>query len=518
MSSGGVHHKRRHWRLIAGATIAVGTAAVYLLSVSANLIQVFPTSSHEFAKAAYDAFSAYSGKWRAEIEHDRLTQVAIALTIMFALVFSFRKHIEERWQIRASRSEVRVVSWHGFRRPSLAKTAPTVRRLFGRKVHVVEYIKEIENVDTLRLNGYPIYVAVLDHEAVPDVHRESRLKILDHALHSKVELHEDRISTDDYNVPIMNGVGRFLAHCRLLRDKHGNLLGIPVRWGCNEILVRKGSHIQPESWADLSIDRLLEQLRAHERIGVLDWYFPALLAFLAADLAAANYSDLQFPLRTNELCAWMGQVGGKSCTKEDVTKFLVDRGTNIAKKIATAIGSNRIDLTADFQSLAHKLTLADYTSVPIVVGAGSMVDYGAAYHPVSPKEGVFSWIECLCLLAGRETDSEADAEHRAASFAAYAELLLSRRGQQILSGFGRDGSGPYSSIPISKDALQSEKVRKGLTERFGDLVRHNADDLHHLPITLWPRRIVDDWRMNYEIKRRWEQSWVEFVRGAAAAR
>jgi spermidine/putrescine-binding protein len=375
-----------------------------------------------------------------------MTWVKWVLAVLLFLVAFASLGVYLVEQRRHRRKSLQVIAWAGFAEPEIVKPYEKISRLA-----LLEYVRGIDRVVNLKLEDSFFDVLVTDIEFLDRHNIGKKLKELSGAPFPSLR---DRV---------VRGLrDATLKHC-------GAWLGIPVRWGLNDIIINEtkvkqlfGPQFQVTSYQDLRLDRIIPLSRPECEIGIWNWYLPSLLVMLLGD--------------------------GVPLHREELANADLDR----VKRCIDLILNNP-DRFLLFDDPAEATSHLRDGHVWTVLGGGSWMlpfepEQRRDLKAILPQEGALMWIECAGIINHAEKS-----ERKAASL---IEYLLEKQTQRELSR-----RRAYRTFPATREALE-------------DLGEHIWNDFHldrvftahsyHLASDIVVRPRPDKWR-------RWEEEWEKIA-------
>lgn len=266
---------------------------------------------------------------------------------------------------------LRVVAWEGYGEEGVLRTLPEKKA-----VEVLEYVRGLGNISSLRIRGEPFDLLITDAEFLAHQHSGRWLVPLSQ---DNFKSHGVDAATYRKNVsPIWIGDSAF---------------GVPLRWAPNDIIWSqlKAPDFEVSDYRDLLLDSLL-QVETAAKIGLWNWYLPTLQILSLAWYQAQNCKADEKVNLSN--FSWHTNIGRYVISDHLVSPIKEHR--------------DRFRLINSPAGIRDALSPApvEEDSCWIVLGAGSWA-LGRESPPDiltrHPASGVTVWLECASLLATQQT-------------------------------------------------------------------------------------------------------------------
>ncbi len=368
------------------------------------------------------------------------------------------------------RAAVNIMAWRGYADRSILQKLPR-----GLEPTVIEYVRGVSKVETLRVNHQNVGVLVCDAEFLREHCQKGYLDPIRPKPRYEQHLEEPFHHFTDH-----------MKHTRVSSDNpHSSVLGVPVRWAINDIVfnepkaARAGIALEnPTDYMDFNLTKLLNQMNGKHRIGLWNWAHQTFQTLLLCEMGL-DVRHVHIPR----------DEGGRA-TMVDV------------ERIARLIINNAHRFTLFDESNSVRQSLVSESGCWIVYGAGSWVLSLSQFEDdnlkrVVPNSGVTSWIECLAFPY-RGLDSRS---HRRC----FVDAFLNTEMQIALCE-----NPEYISAPVDSRAMSKMLARP--TNKYMAYLREKGiicgDDI--APDKFIPRQLPKDWHL-------WEGLWrkvVEAIRSA----
>ena len=347
-----------------------------------------------------------------------------------------------------SHKRIQLIAWSGFSEPEVVRPYEVSAET---RLDVLEYVRGVEKVTHLRHEGSLFDVLISDVEFLTRHHIGFKLQSL--------------LNSPEY-APLWDKVVPSLASAV---KQVGKGLGIPVRFGLNDVVVNVKAAPQPIremierndpdiSYTHFKLQNLVKHANPGCRIGLWNWYLPTLTQLLLTDGVSIDEVALQGRDRIQKLTDYISHNDAYFvlCDEPDIaTQYLIDR------KVWIILGVGGAFLP------------------PVAHGRDEL-------RAIFPKEGGVLFVECAAVIRnprGSEALSRGYLEHL---LNVDTQLLLSHRQS-------------YRTSPVTKEALahvsEQDYERLNLHRVF-----NNRDDFTLAPNVVLRKLPTAFWR-------EWENCW-----------
>ncbi|MCH8342405.1 MAG: hypothetical protein IH983_00270 [Planctomycetes bacterium] len=369
-------------------------------------------------------------------------------------------HLKKIWpavedRVKAQNSSLRAIVWAGFEDDA-------VKKLFrDGDAQYLSYLRGIEQIEKLKLGERNFDVVVADIEFIKRMGRAGTLKRLD-----------DWGGETDWSAQMF---AEGVAHA--WNDIGAHEYSVPIRWGMNDLLVRadrpqsKPLVRQNVSWAQYSLEYLIDNSDEDARICLWNWWLPTLYSIALSIRAAEIQKGKEVGGSPLELVRQLERECPPRPRHDDGDDAPIPSrhdGTETheppehLRKLTAALdliikNKEKFFLFNDPQRMTKKIKQGPASRCWVVLGAGSMMlpaiqKEWNGWVPIVPEEGVFGWIECAAII--EKSDNVNSARE-------YIEHLHSDATQDKLCVCDE-----YRAFPASKPVLEAtvEKLKNNVAK------------------------------------------------------
>lgn len=375
---------------------------------------------------------------------------------------------------QVDKQRVNVVAWRSYAESAVLEHFPAVVDPW-----IIEYVRGIHRIETLRVNNEPIGLLISDAEYLREHHQGEYLMPI------KTQTRWENL----LEKPFRN-IDQWKEH---VGDRNGGkVLGIPLRWALNDIIFNKRKAIDAgyevgklENYINFNLSSLLNIQDNKYKIGLWNWFLPTLQHLLLCESEDVNIQNVhEVQVRQNLV----------SITIESVAKVI----KNNAERF----------LVLDSPSEVRERLVEDDRGCWFVYGAGSWaLSLRHFEHPeivkVVPSKGVTCWVECLSFPTPGLNERNLQEQ--------FIDAFLSPKMQVALCSGSEYLGAPVTEAAIAeiagriKQSGQSRTVDP-LTPYVSYLMKHGFIDHQQniLPSMLVPRRLPKEWAV-------WDSIWKDVI-------